>query len=222
MKNGFIYELTRVFISIGNYLSLAELFKLIAKKLTSLNPPKMPLTTVPSPESIQNINVAIDIFIVVKWIFVLCVWYNSVNNLFTVLFVWYLLITNLHTYFYYHLWDKRLFSQQSMTEDKQKRRFITSLLAIAFSNLCFAYFYAVPYHCDFEWNKTFDSFFTPLYYSIAKCFANSIEGVKILTSWGNFLSIAQISITFIFVAIILSKSIPQQDNGSNGTSGTNS
>ncbi|MDP1728490.1 MAG: hypothetical protein Q8M15_17025 [Bacteroidota bacterium] len=84
------------------------------------------------------------------------------------------------------------------------------LLAIAYSNFTFAYLYRVSYTNDFTWPDSASSL-NAIWYSISNSLAANYDEVKPLTSFGNSIAMIQLIITFIFVTIILSKSVPQKN-----------
>jgi len=92
MENGFIFKIVDTITVSLNYLNLVELFKLVAGKLT----PESSLTA----EKIKNCNIAIDIFIVVKWLLVVFLWANNITGSFWTVLTLYLIWSNYHTYFY--------------------------------------------------------------------------------------------------------------------------
>lgn len=63
MLNGFLYEIINAVVLGANYLNLVELYKSLARRLT---PPGAS-----SEVLIRNSNIAIDIFVVLKWALVI-------------------------------------------------------------------------------------------------------------------------------------------------------
>ncbi len=204
MNNGFIFYLVNALSKVLRKIALVELFKVIAEKLT-VNQLKLN----------ENKNTSIDIYIILKWILILCIWINSNSNFYLNILVFYLIFENLHTYFHIHLWDTL---NTPLDIDRQRNRFIKLLSATAFSNLCFGYLYAIPFQDCFNFSKGFNINYDALYYSIANSLTATAEGVKPKNTMGNFLSVMQVSITFLFVAVILNKSIPTNDNQQNENS----
>lgn len=198
MQNGFIISTVKEIINAFYYLNLVEFFKFIAKKLTPINSSQDII--------IRNSNIAIDIFIILKWLFIFLIWKVGVDNTFMTFFVFYLIITNIYTYFYYHVWLK---VTQPLTYERNIRRFINLILAYSYSNFCYGYLYSVPYYSEMNWTQGFNKDINGLLFSIANSLTSSIEGVKILTTMGNWISVSQVSLSFFFISIILSKSIPQ-------------
>lgn len=198
MTNGFIYEIVNVLVLSLNYLNLVELFKFIAKKLTPIG---SDIT-----KAISNCNIAIDIFIVLKWIFIIYIWSYQINNSLTTLLVFYLIWSNVHTYFYYHFWKK---DGKNMYE-RVRRRFISLFQAVSFMVTTFGYLYSLPFYGEFLWptdiaNKSMQG----LIYSLSQTLFVDITPVKPSTLNGQVLATIQTTLSFIFIAILLAKSIPQ-------------
>lgn len=199
MRNGFIYEVIDRIIESLNYLNLVELFKFLAKRLTRQN--------VKKEELISNVNISIDIFIVLKWLVVLFIWLNNITGGFWTLLTFYLIWSNLHTYFYYHLWKK----EKNSGLEKMRRRFVSLVLAISFSNVAFAYLYSKIFSENFAW-KTESALvdLSSLLYSFSQSLFIGSENVYPVTFLGEFLTVLQLIISFIFVVVILSASLPVQ------------
>lgn len=170
----------------------------------------------PNPNDSNYINAysrtSVDIFIILKWSFVLLITkYNLTNNFLTI-FGWYLLLTNIYSYFYYHIWTDEALNTEEFEKDRIRRRFINLILAVGYSDLCFAYLYKLPYRFSFEWSHDSISFTKAIWYSVSNSMAANYEAVKPLTDFANNVSMAQLIITFIFITIILGKSIPQTNS----------
>jgi hypothetical protein len=202
MKYGFIYEIFKAIIEGLKYLSLVELFKLIAKKL---NP-------IPLDESKATIysRVSVDIYITLKWILLIIFLITSLNGQWSCLIIWYLIITNIHTYFYYHVWDKAAINLFEADEHCLRRRFINLLLAIAFSNISFAYLYSTYYSNGFNWGSSGITKSHAIWYSISNSVAANYNSISPIDDTANSVSMIQLLITFLFVTIIISRSIPQK------------
>lgn len=199
MRNGFIYEVIDRIIESLNYLNLVELFKFLAKRLTRQNAKK--------EELISNVNIAIDIFIVLKWLVVLFIWLNNITGAFWTLLTFYLIWSNIHTYFYYHLWKK----EKNGGLEKMRRRFVSLVLAISFSNFGFAYLYSKVFSENFAWkieSTLIDQ--SSLLYSFSQSLFVGSGSVYPITLLGEFLTVMQLIISFIFVVVILSASLPAQ------------
>lgn len=205
MKNGFIYPIANFLIKVFEKLNLVQLFKFLAAKLADKNN---------RDQQKAYSGIAIDLFIVLKWLFVFIVWYSNTTSTVITVLVWYLILANLHTYFYRHVWCDDAFDTSSMTIDRARRRFISLIQAFAFSSACFAYLYVVPYSNHFCWGgetNLVPSSIHSFWYSISNSVTASYDLVKPVTEFGQTISMIQLIITFIFVTIVLSRSIPQSN-----------
>jgi len=201
MKTGFLHTLLNKLINSIKYLNLVELFKYIGQKFV---PNNCPIET-----RIEYSRFSVDLFIVVKWLFLLILWGFKITNLIFVVIVWYLLLMNLYTYFFYHTWSSKILNDKYFDTERIKRRFMNLLLAILFSFFGFAYFYNLPYSSEFQWTADGPNFLHSLWFSIANSLTASYDQVKPITNIGNSISMVQIIIIFIFLTIIISSSIPQ-------------
>lgn len=201
MKNGFIYIIFNFMFEKLKYLNLVELFKYVAEKV------------IPSPSNQDDKNIyirnAVDLFIILKWLFVVATWKFQYNSNFITIVVWYLIITNVYTYLYYHVWDKESLNTENFLIDRVRRRFITLMQSIFFSNICFAYLYNVPYRIDFTWSAAKTDCIKSIWFSISNSLAANYSEVCAFTDFGNNVAMVQLIITFVFITIILGKSIPQ-------------
>ena len=201
MKNGFIYTLFKFIVKNFKHLTIVEWFKYIGDKL---NHDKEDLN-----KRLTYSRFSVDIFIITKWVFLLIITKAHMTNSFLTILVWYLLATNIYTYFYYHIWSEDSFDLEKFTIDRVRRRFINLMLAIGYSDLCFAYLYKLPYVNEFHWTQGNISFVKSIWFSISNSLAANYEGVSPLSDLGNSVAMIQLIITFIFITIILGKSIPQ-------------
>jgi hypothetical protein len=200
-RYGFIYKTVKCFLDSINYLNLVELFKVIAVKLNN------------QPTNIERnktfARIGIDIFICLKWFVIAVIWNQDIHCLVLTIVVWYFIATNVYTYFYNHIWTDDALNTESFTMDRIRSRFMNLLLALAFSTFCFGYLYQVVYPLDFNWSEQVPNFSYAIQYSLSNSLAANFEQVKPLSDFANKISNIQLLITFIFIAIILSKSIPQ-------------
>lgn len=86
------------------------------------------------------------------------------------------------------------------------------MLAVGYSDLCFAYLYKLPYVKELTWSDNSITFLKATWYSISNSLAANYEGVSAASDLGNSIAMTQLIITFIFVTIILGKSIPQTNS----------
>ncbi|MHC5202165.1 hypothetical protein [Myroides sp. LJL119] len=155
------------------------------------------------------IRFAIDVFVILKWLFLLIIIILDFENCFTTVFIWYLLFYNLYTYFYYHIWkDENMLD--TMDLERIKSRFINLMLSIAFSNVCFAYLYKYPYSSSFQWGPNGELGITnSIWYSFANSLTVSYDLIKPLDATGFNIATLQVIVSFVFLTIILSNSIPK-------------
>lgn len=177
------------------YLNLVEFFKFVGVKISPSN-------------RISSLRFSVDLFIILKWLFIAILWQYNVKNEYVNLVVWYLVFTNVYTYFYYHIWDKNI-NKSEFDFDRIKRRFLNLGISIAFNVFTFAYLFAQPFSNNFKWNNGFSNFQDSVLYSLASSFTTSYEPVVTITTIGQRLTLLETAISFIFLTIILSNSIPQ-------------
>ncbi|MBL7902989.1 MAG: hypothetical protein JNK73_13410 [Bacteroidia bacterium] len=187
-----------------NYLNLVELFKTIAIKLNNR----------PNDEERSKTfaRIGIDIFICLKWFIIIMLWSKAITNFFWTILIWYLIIANVYSYFYNHIWTDEALNTENFTKDRIRSRFLNLMLAVAYSTFCFGYFYQVVYPFDFYWAEHSPSFYLAIQYSFSNSLAANFEQIKPVSDIANQISNLQLAITFIFVTIILSKSIPQTNS----------
>lgn len=201
MRNGFIYVIIKFVIDKLCLLNLVEYFKKIGKALN-------PVKTNRDMEAIYT-RVATDIFIVLKWLFIAILWVCGATSPWIAGIVWYLIITNLYTYFFHHIWTDEALDTSHFTNDRIRRRFLNLLLAIAFSDIAFAYLYRFPYMHELNWTTAPNSLHA-IWFSVSNSLAANYSVVSPVTGLGNNAAMVQLLITFVFVAIIISRSIPQK------------
>ena len=206
MQNGIIYTILKYIFDNLKYLSLVELFKFSLVKFFA---DKTNILSI-----VKYSRIAVDIFIILKWTLVIILLKYSINNSFLTFLIWYLIISNLYTYFYYHVWKEESLNPDNFSIDRVRRRFITLMISIGFSNLCFAYLFRLPYVSDFKWSNDLPLNIKSLWFSYANSITASYEYVKPITETGINLTISQLIISFIFLTIILGKSIPQTSSTS--------
>lgn len=193
MKNGFIIEIVEFLINLFFRLNIVEYFKelssLFTKEIDHINKLK---------------NILIDVFIILKFLFIALIIHYNWQSILITLIVWYLITTNVFTYFYYHLWKK----PEKIDYKNQKRRFINLFISIVFSNLSFSYLYLHPYSIHFKLDHASFQKSAAITYSFFNSIFVTYEPFKPLDQSGYFISFIQLSITFIFISILLSNSIP--------------
>lgn len=204
MKNGVIYSAAKFILDNLKYVTLVELFKYFGQLL---NPRKNN-----NDWKLAFSRTSVDIFIILKWALILILAKYNIASDFWTLVTWYLLLTNVYTYFYYHIWTDEALNTENFNMDRIRRRFVTLILAVGYSDLCFAYLYKVPFKHNLEWSGDLTTFTKSAWFSISNSLAANYDAVKPLTDFGYNVSMTQLVITFVFVSIILSKSIPQTNS----------
>lgn len=203
MKNGIIYTILKFILDNLKYLSLVEFFKYSFLKLFSENS---------TSSKIKTSRIAVDTFIILKWGFIIIAMNQGWNNTIITIFVWYLVYSNLYTYFYYHIWIPEALNTENFEIDRIRRRFITLMLSIGFSNLCFAFLVRYPYLTDFQWSENIPLNIKATWFSFANSLTANYEYVKPITKDGVEITITQLIVSFIFLTLILGKSIPQTNS----------
>lgn len=195
MKKGLIYSILDWIFENLKYLNLVELFKFIAVKIKPNH-------------RISALRFSVDVFIILKWTFIVLIWNLGVNNDFINAIVWYLIFTNVYTYFYYHTWSNTL-NKAEFDFDRIKRRFLNLGLSVGFNVFSFAYLFAQPFSNNFKWVNGISTFRDSILFSLANSFTTSYESVSTSTTVGQQLTLIETTISFVFLTIILSNSIPQ-------------
>jgi hypothetical protein len=193
MKNGIIYEIAKPIICIGFYTNAVEGFKYI---FSLLGKDKV--------QSNKLKGIAIDLFVILKWILVVALWQMRVDSIWVIGIISYLVWTNLFTYFYYHVWDIK----GKMNQHRKRRRFINLILAILFSNVSFGYLYDLGFSNHFSVKEGFEGELSYLLYSSYNSVIGDYQFIQPINNIGSSIASVQIALTFIFATIILSNSIP--------------
>jgi hypothetical protein len=183
------------------YVNLVELFKLIGEKVVGHGASKK--------KRGAYSRISVDVFIVLKFLTIGVLMLRQTEGQIALAGVWYLLSANIYTYFYYHLWSERVLKDTLFGIDRIKRRFMTLSLAVLFSVIAFSYLFRVPYSAEFTWPGEKPNVAKALLYSAANSFGASYDQVSPATELGRVVSIVQFLTMFVFLAIILSNSIPQ-------------
>ena len=144
MKNGFIYPFFDSVIKGLYYLNLVEFFKYLARVYA-----KRKRESISKEILIRNSNIAIDIYQIFKWGVLIFFWVNGYDGVISLMIICYLLGGNLFTYFYYHVWGSKYF--QGVNRATLNRRFLNSIIAIAYYLFCYAYLYQFHYYEGISW-----------------------------------------------------------------------
>lgn len=194
MRHGFIYPIARAVIEMLAHLNLVELFKAIGKKLARDE------SQVP-----RNARIGIDVYVIFKWAFLISIWSGAVNNMLATFAVIYLLATNFFTYFYHHVW----MPPYDASDENLRSRLVTLILSICYSIACFGYLYAIPFAGNFRFDESIGRTNASILFSIARSFLVDSAPMSVVTTTGHVLALSQTAITFIFISIILTASIPE-------------
>lgn len=200
MNNGLFLPISKFLIKILNYINLVEFYKLLLVSIFS------------NSNQVNISRIAIDSFIILKFIFLIYLMYFEINNCLVNILVWYLLISNIYTYFYYHIWKDDSVNNHYDTPERIRRRFLNLGSSIIFSNLCFAYLYRYQYYDNFKWDSKYSIDSQAIWYSVANSLTVGYKPVEALDKIGADFSIFQLIISFVFLTMILSNSIPKTNN----------
>lgn len=202
MQYGFLYSIINFVVNNLRWLNLVEYFKLISFFFIKASPP-------PRGQKKKAARIAVDIFITLKWLFLLLVVLFEWNSSIVAIMIWYLIITNAYTYLYYHVWDKQSMDTGNYKITRVRRRFMNLILAIGFSNFSFACLYRFRYYYNFQWNSSRNTFIESLWYSFSNSIAATYTPVTTCDDMGVRISLIQLFFSFVFLTIILAKSMPQ-------------
>lgn len=207
--NGIIYPVVEMTINILFYLNIIEWLKKISDYFTILYF-KNKTSRVRGIKIRRNKNIVIDLFIVAKFYFLLIILFNQNDTVWIQIIVWYLLLSNVYTYFYYHLWCDDALLERNQTIHRVRRRFINLFVSVLFMMLCYVYLYSImiPKHFSLE-NPESNNIMISFIYAIAQSFAVDYEGMKSITNIGATIEITQVLNMFIFISILLAKSLPK-------------
>ena len=157
-------------------------------------------------------NVAIDFFILLKWIFLVTIWAIGVSHWFVVAVAIFLLVTNLHTYFWYHLWTIERGAAIPGSEFRDRRRFVNLIFALGYSMALYAYLYHRVLESDFTWPQPIAPWLSALVFSIGNSLTGFAGDLKPVSTVAHLVVSSQLVMTFIFVAMLLSNSVPRPRN----------
>ena len=109
-RYGFIYRIVKTILFVLDYVNLVELFKYTFGKFNNDH------SNLEREKTFQRIG--IDVFICVKWLFIIILWYFNLHSKVTTFIVWYLVIANLFSYFYNHIWTDVALNTENFTKDR--------------------------------------------------------------------------------------------------------
>lgn len=144
-------------------------------------------------------GIAIDLFIVIKYLFILSVLFGvlKTNNIFFYI-IWYLIIMNIFTYFYYHIWENKKIGKEA-----SKKRFLNFILSIIYSSLSFMTLYKYYYTHDFEISNIYSISDTVRAFSLSFGSFLNINNIFPATDKGYIVFSVNCTINFIFLTFIL-------------------
>lgn len=199
LRQGFIYTIFNFIVSILLAFNPFEWFKALgalrAKGKSEL-------------EIINAKRTYGDLFILIKWVIIIAFVQFRFENTLTTFICWWLIVANLFSFFYYLVW-KQYPTNHVNDPSRGRRRFIHLIIALFFSNVCFAYLYSVPYKEYFVWQSHGANFWDAMQFSISNSIAGNYTYVEPLYGIASSLCMIQFLITFLFVSILLSRSIPE-------------
>ncbi|MBY0554878.1 hypothetical protein K2P97_10145 [bacterium] len=162
------------------------------------------------PEDIRKTaNLAIDAFIILKWLFLFTIWMAGVTHWLAVSVSVFLLVMNLHTYFWYHLWTIDKSGSIPGLEFRERRRFVNLIFAISYSMGLYAYLYHRVLQSEFTWPTTISPWVSATVFSVGNALTGFSGDLKPITATATLITSSQLVMTFVFVAMLLSNSVPR-------------
>ena len=209
IDNGLIYPVVVICIKLLFYLNVVELVKKLTEFLTVKYYRNKSLAT-QKIKIRRNRNFAIDLFIVLKFIFLVVIICMDVSSVLVKTTVWYLLISNVFTYFYYHLWCDDVILGRYQNIHRVRRRFINFFVSFIFMVLCYSYLYItmIPEHFTLV-NEGSDKIGISILSSIGNSFAIDVDYLKNNSDHSKLIEMSQTLNTFLFLTILLSTSLPK-------------
>ncbi|WP_309462035.1 hypothetical protein, partial [Bacillus paranthracis] len=207
--NGFIYPIINKMISLIFYINIVELIKWITVKIILFFNRHSTNVNLINRKKRKARNIAIDIFICLKFAFIGILWHSQIENIYLTGITIYLLIMNSFIYFYYHVWEEGAIKGQFATIHRTRRKFINLFQSLFYMIISYAYLFQIPFKKEFQWSSDITTSSKSLLFSLSNTFPLSYEGVKALTEIGQYFKASQILLSFLFIAIILTQSIPK-------------
>lgn len=205
MSNGFIIVLMERLVFIFFWLDPSELFKAAGLWLVSKI---RPLQAADEQRTVRNF--LIDTYILGKWALVLTLALRCETASWSKWVVWYLIASNLFGYFYYHAWGPHgtvASLTDEVQEQRERRRFVNLMQAVAFSVLSFAFLFQFHYASHFSWPDGV-SFANAVQLSFANSFTLAHDGFNSQDSVGRTLVLLQVANVFTFFTILIGNSVP--------------
>jgi hypothetical protein len=219
-ENGFIYY---YIYKVGKGIDDLNLIKWFKKLFIKIAKKKCLIDG--KDDYIRLNNIAIDIYILLKFIILTTFWALGVNHFVANIVLWYLVFMTVWTYFKYHFWK----NDTNKSFHRLRRRFISLFLSLFFVTMTFAYFIDVGHESEFSLQEENEVYilssdkvdilmigennvgevdaFNAIKHSFSNVFINDFSRVIPITSKGEIILIVQSLITFIYLVLILSKSL---------------
>lgn len=220
LEQGLFHPAAGRLVRLAYWLNLVELFKALVRKVGKGWAGRRALD-----------NVAIDIFIAMKWLLLVVLWTQHVSATGACITAWYFLLSNAFTYFYYHIWDERLYRSASFYSIADvRRRLLNSAQAFGFSLLVYAYMYDVLYSSDFTLSDESRALAAAVF-STSNALTVNYPGMTPRTLAGKALATSQLVMTVSFLVGVIAKTLgasladppdSRQPVGNEGHEGTRS
>ncbi|MDR4417816.1 hypothetical protein FOS01_07400 [Bacillus paranthracis] len=204
-----MYPIINKMISLIFYINIVELIKWITVKIILFFNRHSTNVNLINRKKRKARNIAIDIFICLKFAFIGILWHSQIENIYLTGITIYLLIMNSFIYFYYHVWEEGAIKGQFATIHRTRRKFINLFQSLFYMIISYAYLFQIPFKKEFQWSSDITTSSKSLLFSLSNTFPLSYEGVKALTEIGQYFKASQILLSFLFIAIILTQSIPK-------------
>lgn len=205
--NGFIYPIFNAFVGLINKINIVEILKKITYVLFSLR-----YKNKKEPDRARILrkvnNYTVDSFIILKFMFIFSLWRCNINSKFALSIVVYLLIMNLHTYFYHHIWTSSAALDEHLSVNRVKRRFMNLFIAYLYMIISYGYMYDILLNQYYKADITVSKL-NYIIYSISNSFASSYDKIEPLGNIGDIIKLSQVIMSFIFITLILTCSIPK-------------
>jgi hypothetical protein len=206
--NGFIYPIANSVILLLYYLNIVELFKWIAVQLMKLYYSKS-IDVIKVNRKIRKArNISVDLFIFLKFLYVLMAWYFKGDSYLLTAVAIYLLWINSFTYFYYHLWEEGNIRGEYATVHRTRRRFINLLQSLLFMLIVYCYLYSIPFNEHFASEEKLSTLQYVLF-TTSISFPFEFKVISAISELGQGLVMSQVLLSFLFITILLSQSIPK-------------
>ena len=153
-------------------------------------------------------SIAIDLYEILKWLALASFFVLGSASPLAVAVTAYLLASNLFSHFYYHIW--RDSPAAIITHQQMQRRLTSFVLAFAFAILAFGFvYYSIP--SQISWPDNEVSIVNALYLSVANTFTLTYGDAGPASGDARALFVSQVVYAFVFVVMIIAKSLPSQN-----------